>query len=67
MKKNSKLSPEDYEFMNSLSAAIMEQTPKKMRGVLYFWIIAISAFVVWANYTQIDEITRGNGEVVPSG
>ncbi len=67
MKKNSKLSPEDYEFMNSLSAAIMEQTPKKMRGVLYFWLLAITAFIIWANYTQIDEITRGNGEVVPSG
>ncbi len=65
--KKSKLSPEDYEFMNSLSAAIVEQTPKRMRWVLYFWIIAIAAFVMWANYTQIDEITRGNGEVVPSG
>ena len=65
--KNSKLSPEDYEFMNSLSAAIVEKAPKRMRGVLYFWIIAIASFIVWANYTEIDEITRGNGEVVPSG
>jgi len=65
--KNSKLSAEDYEFMNSLSAAIVEKAPKRMRGVLYFWIVAIASFIVWANYTQIDEITRGNGEVVPSG
>lgn len=65
--KKSKLSPEDYEFMNSLSAAVVEQAPKRMRWVLYFWIVAIASFIVWANYTQIDEITRGNGEVVPSG
>jgi adhesin transport system membrane fusion protein len=62
-----KLSPQDYEFMNSLSAAVAEQTPKKMRWVLYFWLIAVTAFIVWASLTQIDEITRGSGEVVPSG
>lgn len=62
-----KISPEDYEFMNSLSAAVAEQTPKKMRWVLYFWVIAVTFFILWASLTQIDEITRGAGEVVPSG
>jgi len=62
-----KLSPEDFEFMNSLSAAVAEQTPKKMRWVLYFWLIAITIFIVWASLTEIDEIVRGSGEVVASG
>jgi len=62
-----KLSPEDYEFMNSLSAAVAENTPKKMRWVLYFWVIAVALFLAWASFTEIDEITRGAGEVVPSG
>ena len=62
-----KLSPEDYEFMNSLSAAIAEQTPKKMRWALYFWFVAVALFISWASFTQIDEITRGQGKVVPSG
>ncbi len=62
-----KISPKDYEFVNSLSAAVAEQTPKKMRWVLYFWVIAVILFILWASLTQIDEITRGAGEVVPSG
>jgi len=62
-----KLTPKDYEFMNSLSAAMIEESPKKIKGVLYFWIFTVFAFIVWANSTQIDEITRGTGEVVPSG
>lgn len=62
-----KLSPQDYDYVNSLSAAIAEQAPKKMRWVLYFWLITILLFIVWANFTQIDEITRGSGEVVASG
>lgn len=65
MKK--KLSPEDYEFITSLSAAMAEHTPRKMRWALYFWAIAIAIFILWASLTQIDEITRGSGKVVPSG
>jgi len=64
---NKKLSPEDYEFINSLSAAVAEQTPKKMRWALYFWVTAVTIFILWASLTQIDEITRGTGKVVPSG
>lgn len=62
-----KLSSEDYEFMNSLSAAVAEQTPKRMKWVLYFWVVTVILFILWASLTQIDEITRGAGEVVPSG
>lgn len=62
-----KLSSEDYEFMNSLSAAVAENTPKKMRWVLYFWVVAVTFFLLWASFTEIDEITRGAGKVVPSG
>lgn len=64
---NKNLSPQDYEFINSLSAAMAEQTPKKMRWALYFWFIAIVLFLIWAALTQVDEITRGTGKVVPSG
>ncbi len=62
-----KLSEEDYEFINSLSAAVAEQTPKKMRWALYFWLVTLAIFIVWASLTEIDEITRGSGKVVPSG
>ena len=62
-----KLSPEDHAFINSMSAAIAEQTPKTIRWVLYFWALAVLLFILWASFTQIDEITRGQGEVVPNG
>ena len=65
--KPNKHSAEDLEFMNSLSAAITEHTPKRMRWALYFWLIAVVLFIAWAWLTQIDEITRGSGKVVASG
>ncbi|HFB53854.1 MAG TPA: HlyD family type I secretion periplasmic adaptor subunit [Sulfurimonas autotrophica] len=62
-----KLSKRDYEFMHSLSAAVLEVAPTRLRVVLYFWVAAIVVFLIWANFAYIDEIARGNGEVIPSG
>ena len=68
MLKNSKkrLSQKDYEFMNSLSAAVLQVTPSKLRVVLYFWIVSIISAIIWANFALIDEIVRGDGEIIPS-
>jgi adhesin transport system membrane fusion protein len=65
MGNNYNYSKEDYEFMNSLSSAILEQGPKKLRLVLWFWILTITLLIVWAYYSQIDEIVRGEGKVIP--
>ena len=62
-----KLSTRDYEFMHSLSAAVLEVAPTRLRVVLYFWLGAIVLFLLWANFAYIDEIARGQGEVIPSG
>ncbi len=64
-KKN--LTQKDYEFMHSLSAAVLQKSPSKLRVVLYFWVLAIVVFIVWAKFAMIDEIARGDGEIIPSG
>lgn len=57
----------DYEFMNSLSAAILIRTPSNISKVIKIWLFTIFAFIVWASFAEIDEITRGDGDVVPYG
>ncbi|MFK5936896.1 MAG: HlyD family type I secretion periplasmic adaptor subunit [Sulfurimonas sp.] len=64
---NKKLSKRDYEFMHSLSAAVLQVTPSSLRIVLYFWIVALTFFVAWSSFALIDEIARGDGEIIPSG
>ncbi len=61
------LSEKDYEFMHSLSSAILQSTPRKIRTIMYFWIVAVAMFLIWASFAQIDEIARGDGDIVPSG
>ena len=57
----------DYSFMNSLSAAVLEKTPSRMSRVLKIWLITIILFIIWASLAEIDEITRGDGDVIPYG
>ena len=57
----------DYEFMNSLSAAMLTKTPSRTSKVLKIWLFTIFAFIIWASFAEIDEITRGDGDVVPYG
>ena len=57
----------DYEFMQSLSSAILEQTPSRVSRVIKIWFITVLIFIVWASFAEIDEITRGDGDVVPYG
>ena len=61
-----KLSEKDYEFMHSLSAAVLQVTPTRLKVILFFWVIAFFTFVLWANFALIDEIARGDGEIIPS-
>ncbi len=70
MKKNNRsfeYTKNDYEFMNSLSAAVLEQTPSKISRVIKIWLFTITAFIIWASLAEVDEITRGDGDVVPYG
>lgn len=64
MKNKFDYNQDDYEFMNSLNSAILERSPKKLKLILWFWIITISSFIAWAYYAEVDEIVRGNGKVV---
>lgn len=57
----------DYAFMRSLSAAVLEEHPKQFRWVIFFWVFSISLFLIWASFSPIDEIVRGDGKVIPSG
>lgn len=64
---NKNLSKHDYEYMKSLSAAVIYNRPKKLHWVLVSFTITIFVFIIWASFAQIDEIARGQGKVVPSG
>ena len=64
---NNNLSQRDYEFMHSLSSAVLQTTPNKLRVVMYFWLVTMTVLFTWAYFAEIDEIAKGNRDIVPSG
>lgn len=56
--------PISYEF--NCKNNVYFEAPKKLNIVYYSVVLLCIMFVVWAYLSEIDEITRGDGKVIPS-
>lgn len=54
------------EFMGSRSSALLQRASKKLSRTLWLMFAAIVWFMIWASYTEIDELAQGQGKVIPS-
>ncbi len=55
-----------YDWQSDAHRAFVEQQPLRARALLYGVAIIVIALVVWAALAEIDEVTRGQGKVIPS-
>ncbi len=58
--------PDDIEFMSEVSAATMESAPRTGHSLLILTLLFFVCAGWWANVTELDEVTRGEGKVIPS-
>jgi membrane fusion protein, adhesin transport system len=56
----------DEEFDKDADWAVAEQTPTGARRVVWFSLGAALVLLVWAHFAVLDEVTRGEGKVIPS-
>jgi membrane fusion protein, adhesin transport system len=57
---------EDIGFVHSLYAQAYDK-PKRKVDLLFVSVLVITVgLIVWANFANIDEITKGEGKVIPS-
>ena len=66
-KRRESLTERELEYLESLSAAVLHSTPRRSRLVLYFWLLTVALFLLWASIAKVDEIVRAHGKIVPSG
>lgn len=67
LKESKNLTQRDLSYINSLSAAVVQTSPIRLRWVLFSFAITITLFIIWSAFAHVDEIARGSGKVVPSG
>jgi membrane fusion protein, adhesin transport system len=56
----------DYDWQLDADRALVEQTPVRSRALLYCVALSVIALIIWAAFAEIDEVTRGEGKVIPS-
>jgi len=57
----------DLEYMSSLSSAVLQKSTKSYQILLWVIFGTASWLLAWAYFADIDEITRGEAKVIPSG
>ena len=59
-------SRQDLAWHEEADLAILEQAPIRARLLLYAILAILLAALAWAWFAKVDEITRGEGRVIPS-
>mgnify|MGYP000120834649 CR=1 FL=1 len=57
----------DYEYINSVSQALVEKVPSSTKVLLYLICLLMISFFVWAYFANIDQLVRGESKVIPYG
>lgn len=55
----------DIEYMRDLHAAMLHQSAPKVVWALYLIALIVVCGLVWAAYAEVEEITEGEGKVIP--
>lgn len=66
MSTNHSISQNDLGYLNDRNAALMLKTPRGGRIILWAIFFFMLVAMVWANYASLDEVTVGEGKVIPS-
>ncbi|MCP4993354.1 MAG: HlyD family type I secretion periplasmic adaptor subunit [Gammaproteobacteria bacterium] len=64
--QSAKPGSDDLAYMSDTRAAILLQTPRGGRIILWMLVLFMAAALGWAYWAKLDEITSGIGKVIPS-
>lgn len=57
---------EAVDLTTDIRTSILAQSPRGGRAIIWVILLLFVLFVAWAYYSEIEQVTRGEGKVVPS-
>ena len=57
---------EDLPWNEEADLAILEQAPLRAKVLIYSITLTLFVLLIWAWFAKVDEVTRGEGRVIPS-
>lgn len=61
-----KHSDTDLAYMQSLSAAVIQRSPRYLVSMIVIVALVVLAAILWMAWAEIDVVVRGSGKVVPA-
>ncbi len=61
-----RMKAEDVDLTTDIRTSIMAQSPRGGRAIIWVVLALVVLFTVWAYYSEIEQVTRADGKVVPS-
>ena len=61
-----RMEAEDVDLATDIRTSILAQSPRGGRSIIYVVLAFFVLFLIWAYFSNIEEVTRGEGKVVPS-
>ncbi len=61
-----RMEAEDVDLTTDIRTSILAQTPRGGRAIVWGILVLFAIFTVWAYHSEIEQVTRGEGKVIPS-
>lgn len=65
-KQLEKVKQSDLSLINDLNAALQTEKHTKSFAVIILFFVFLIVFIIWAYFSPLEEVTRGQGSVIPS-
>jgi len=65
-KSYKKYSDLDIAYMQSLSAAVVERSPRHLLLIVSIIASVVLVALIWMSWAEVDVVVRGNGKVIPA-
>ena len=66
LRRKPKLSQKDLKLVSDLNAALQEEKHRGLWWSIFLLTAFLTAFVIWAYNSDLEEVTRGQGSIIPS-
>ncbi|MDP2734989.1 MAG: biotin/lipoyl-binding protein, partial [bacterium] len=57
---------EDIDLAKDIRTSVKAQSPRGGRAIIWAVLLLTGGFLYWASYSEIEEVTRGQGKVIPA-
>lgn len=56
----------NWDYATDIRASLQTRPPRRSTHVIFFTLAVLVAGLVWASLAELEEVTRGDGRVIPS-